>query len=1233
MSPDSLAHAAADHGLALAREYWACDPGNASAATKRDAAIGALRDAAALLGQETQRDLDVEVSLGGLLNERWRSAGGADDWREAVTLLSAAMPALLDGPAANLGFAAAVAGHLGEALAEYLCVQSDAALADTALADDTAVLDAAIHWLGLAVELAGAGASPPEHIGATRRQLANLLRLRFMTTGSRDDIEHALTHIRAALAAIPPRTPQGAEVQRELVEICFCRLGTTPGDADIDDLIETGRAALAAVATSAEEHALIAAITGVVMACGTRQPSRQSRLERERDAAIDLLREAYADLPADSGWRPAVTREYGALVLDRAGDRLDQAALLDSIALLTEAVGLLAGDPAQTETAVALGSAIVRAASLGRPEADLDVAVGLLTGTHSGSITDPGRLGLWLDATGLALTLRARRRGNLADLDRGIDYHARAVGTYPHLHPGYVLATINLATALLARYGQRGDLSDLDVAAGHLDQLIAGLTPGSPQWRDARMARAECVMSRPPDRQDPAEFDAALALSRQPTEALQDSDPLRPQFLHNLIVALLLRFGRNQDPADAAQAAELAVTLADGLPADHAERAELLTSAAVAVWAGGAPAGLADPRARSIAYLSEAVAASAPDDPQRGRRLAALGISILTPPGHRAADPLSMLVGRVNTGELDQAIGYLDEAAALLAQVPGSQMSALLLLTVARLRRSRADPGRDDNARARTDGLAALAEHGLGVFLQSNTPNALIRARAVAADAAEVAAWCLADGAAAQAVTALESGRGLVLHAATATVGVAESLRKAGQDTLAREWSRAAQDLEDEPDITVAGLLRPDHVPSTLRQRVLAALTGTLAQSGPLAPPEVSEVTRGLAAGGHDALAYLLPAADGLPGAAIIIRPSGEITVLAVPELAVTPSSPAGRYVSAHAAYRTRQLGGMAHQMRMTRQWDSTLRDITSWAGPALIENLLAAVGHGSGDRPARLVLVPLGILGMVPWHAALVRDGTAGDRRPALHRAVFTYAASARQFSDAVARPRRPWREAPAFVVNPLRDLAWASAEARAIRAAHCPGALLLGYLADEHASDVAPADVLALLPGTGTPGASLLHVSCHGRAAESPLKSALLLTAAQELTAERILRQARARPPGSPASLVVLAACLSDLTSDDHDEALTLTTTFLSAGAASVIGTQWEVCDARSAVLMFMTYEFLAVGNGRPADALRAAQLWMLDPARVIPPGMPADLAAAADRLTLDDPAAWAGFVHHGW
>ncbi|GAB3968084.1 hypothetical protein GCM10029978_036800 [Actinoallomurus acanthiterrae] len=112
------------------------------------------------------------------------------------------------------------------------------------------------------------------------------------------------------------------------------------------------------------------------------------------------------------------------------------------------------------------------------------------------------------------------------------------------------------------------------------------------------------------------------------------------------------------------------------------------------------------------------------------------------------------------------------------------------------------------------------------------------------------------------------------------------------------------------------------------------------------------------------------------------------------------------------------------------------------------------------------------------------------------------------------------------------------------------------------------------------------------------------------------------------------MLSACESDATEQDHDEALTLATAFLSAGTATVIATRWKVGDLRTAALTFMFHLYLRRLHPRPADALRAAQCWMLDPGREFPAEMPTWLREdlADQELRLDDPSAWAAFTHQG-
>ena len=108
-----------------------------------------------------------------------------------------------------------------------------------------------------------------------------------------------------------------------------------------------------------------------------------------------------------------------------------------------------------------------------------------------------------------------------------------------------------------------------------------------------------------------------------------------------------------------------------------------------------------------------------------------------------------------------------------------------------------------------------------------------------------------------------------------------------------------------------------------------------------------------------------------------------------------------------------------------------------------------------------------------------------------------------------------------------------------------------------------------------------------------------------------------------------MTLAGCRTHLTATDHDEALTLSTAFLAAGAVTVVGSRWDLLDAQSAVLMYMFHHYLVALGQRPVDALRSAQLWMLTADREPPAAMPPDLRNA---WGLDHVLAWAGLTHQG-
>ncbi|MCZ0986022.1 CHAT domain-containing protein [Streptomyces diastatochromogenes] len=131
-------------------------------------------------------------------------------------------------------------------------------------------------------------------------------------------------------------------------------------------------------------------------------------------------------------------------------------------------------------------------------------------------------------------------------------------------------------------------------------------------------------------------------------------------------------------------------------------------------------------------------------------------------------------------------------------------------------------------------------------------------------------------------------------------------------------------------------------------------------------------------------------------------------------------------------------------------------------------------------------------------------------------------------------------------------------------------------------------------------------MHLACHGLAGPDPTTSALRLAApagagdpslpGADLTLSTLLETpAEGDAFRSAGPLVVCGGCETDLTTRDHDEALTVTSVMVHRLAADAIGTRWKVDDDQSEIVMLVLHDALARGLA-PPDALRAAQRWML-------------------------------------
>ncbi|MEU0560459.1 CHAT domain-containing protein [Dactylosporangium sp. NPDC006015] len=521
---------------------------------------------------------------------------------------------------------------------------------------------------------------------------------------------------------------------------------------------------------------------------------------------------------------------------------------------------------------------------------------------------------------------------------------------------------------------------------------------------------------------------------------------------------------------------------------------------------------------------------------------------------------------------------------------------------------------------------AGLRRCAWDVLLQRDAAAARAAARDAAGSVLEIARRCLVGDDLAAAVRALDVGRGLALFAATEFVDVAARLDRAGRPGLATRWRMVTGGAGD--------------IPADLRTAARAALSGDgdgdggdPALAGLLDPPGLPDIRAALAALDTDALVYLVPGTDRMPGWAVMVPAAGPPSLLALPGL--VPDAGVERLLAAVSAP---DLVGDAPGGEAVA---GSLDALCDWAwgaavGP-LAERFLPALPPAAGGRPPRVVLVPVGDLARVPWHAARRGDGTHAVRLVA-----FSQTVSARMLCRSAAASAVPLLPVGLVVADPrtgegTTDLVAARTGAEAVHRSFYPGARYVGRRPDGTTSTSGAgtaAEVRDWLT-SGRPGAgAMLHLACHGvsQPAAGDTTSHLVLAGPDgRLTAEELVALL-VKVPDRAIGLVVLAACRTGVAGRGHDAAFGLGAAFLAAGVRTVLSTQWSAPEQDTSVLVYMFHHHLMVER-RPAwDALRRAQLWMLDPRREVPPAMP---EALTRRLAGADPArvvAWAGLVHSG-
>nr|MBA2276434.1 CHAT domain-containing protein [Chloroflexia bacterium] len=341
-------------------------------------------------------------------------------------------------------------------------------------------------------------------------------------------------------------------------------------------------------------------------------------------------------------------------------------------------------------------------------------------------------------------------------------------------------------------------------------------------------------------------------------------------------------------------------------------------------------------------------------------------------------------------------------------------------------------------------------------------------------------------------------------------------------------------------------------------EQAFAALTVRLAVAGGpgslLAPPATLAEVQPLLPDGTALVSYMIAGGD---LHALVVTPNGEH---ACPRLA--PATAIDDRVQRLHFQLNRALVARDDRRR-ARLLDDCRRELAG-----LHDVLLAPLARHI-DLMDQLIVVPFGALHAVPF--AALWDG---ERYQIEHRTVLT-APSASVLPALSARAGRLSDGTPLVVGVPDTQAPAMGREATAIAADLPRARLVLG--------DAATADRLL----TESPGASLIHLACHGRfLPDLPRASGLRL-------ADRWLSVGELHRLRTDAALITLSGCETGKSLVTRgDELVGLVRAMLAAGAGSLLVSLWMTHDEVTTATMSRFYGYLESGAARP-DALRHAQL----------------------------------------
>lgn len=994
---------------------------------------------------------------------------------------------------------------------------------------------------------------------------AVLLTARAKRDGDPADLEDALTLLERAVRQ--PQTASSARVSLGLTLLTHHQ--ETQEQAPLDRAIGELEAAVTA---ANGPHAWMRATEALHHVLGVRYGALGASEDLERMRALaEEARTAFADSP---GLDVGLSYQLAGALNFRFSTTGDRSVLSEAVAVL-DALPASGGADSQRQDHTRAEIAVeLRHSYLADGDAtQLFKAIALLEDALPRQPAHSFARAQILGLLGLCRRDRYIHSGDGADLDTAVDEFSEALTHLTETHDKYAEIATNLGLALWDRYGRDGRLHDLDRAIDALDTVLNGPTGGGEYPAAALNTLGVALRDRYHVSADPRDLQRCVAaLERATASSPATAHALLPGVvLNNYGAALLDRYGSTGDLLDLTRSADAYEESVATAPAGSPNRPRFLVNLAAGLLFRYQHLYDIQDLDRAVRLLDEALAESPDGWVNRPTTLMAQARMLYT--------RYRQLGRRADRRRAVEA--YRTGCTAGLATQPGPA-----LVTAAAWAEWAFEEGVWSEA-AEACGLASQAMAGLfeAQFGRGHKERWLRAAQGFPARAAYALAQ---EGAPRDAVVALERGRALqlseVLERDRAQLddliedGHGDSMRR--YQRANREWAEqintweAGQGLTPEPSGVArsAGAADGDRLRAA-RQELDAAIAEIRRVKGDfLRAPGFDDI----AAACSVPLVYL--AATGAGGVALVVTAGGEsVRTVWLPEL--TEGAVTLRVQDLREAHDGRG--------REPGVWLGTLDAVTAWLWNAVMGPVLECLGTGTSA-----VLVPSGLIGLLPLHAAWTPDASRPTaRRYAMDDCVLSYTPNARSLRTAQEIADRVPFDSLLTLHDPLpsrhEPLSFAACEVAAARA----------HFASSHGLCHEAADVQTVKDALGRH--QVHHFACHGVVNLSePLLSAVLLADDQPLLLGDLLRMRLTRDGSGGVRLVILSSCESQVPGLDlPDETVSLPTGLLQAGVAGITATQWAVQGLASCLLTTRFHQELQRPDATPATALRAAQQWVRD------------------------------------